>query len=116
MKPRPVITGTRTFRGFGKCIYCGSTDSLTREHIIPYGLHGIYIISDGSCSACATITGAFDGHCASKLYGLVRGAFDLPSRRKGQKKNRNTLKALAIYADRSEEQEFHISQLPLLPV
>lgn len=40
----------------GRCIYCGSTADLTREHIIPYGLSGTAVLPEASCKACAQIT------------------------------------------------------------
>lgn len=39
-----------------KCIYCGNTQNLTDEHIIPLALNGSFIIHKGSCEKCAKIT------------------------------------------------------------
>lgn len=48
------------FPPVGKCIYCGSTESLTDEHIVPYGLGGNLELPKSSCKACATITSNFE--------------------------------------------------------
>jgi hypothetical protein len=45
----------------GECIYCGSRDDLTDEHIVPFALGGRLVLSKASCNACARITGAFEG-------------------------------------------------------
>lgn len=41
------------FLPVGYCIYCGSTDELGDEHIVPYGLSGDAVIPKGSCAVCA---------------------------------------------------------------
>ena len=40
----------------GECIYCGSIENLSDEHIIPYALDGNLVIKRASCAACARIT------------------------------------------------------------
>jgi hypothetical protein len=40
----------------GQCIYCGSKDDLSDEHIVPYGLNGNLILEKASCPACARNT------------------------------------------------------------
>jgi HNH endonuclease len=54
----PIGTERKIFGAPGRCIYCGSTDGLTDEHILPYGLGGNYIFEKASCKRCAKITGA----------------------------------------------------------
>jgi HNH endonuclease len=44
----------------GACIYCGSLENLTEEHIIPYGLGGNLSLKKASCSNCAKITGKLE--------------------------------------------------------
>lgn len=45
----------------GECIYCGSTEHLTDEHIVPKGLDGTAVLEGSSCRSCARITGAVEG-------------------------------------------------------
>jgi hypothetical protein len=46
--------------GLGQCIYCGSTDDLTDEHVLPYALGGQLVLNQASCKTCATITGKLE--------------------------------------------------------
>jgi len=45
----------------GRCIYCGSKEELSDEHIIPYSLSGPTVLPDSSCKNCGKITGAVEG-------------------------------------------------------
>ncbi len=40
----------------GCCIYCGTTNDLTREHATPRGLAGTHTLLKASCRKCANIT------------------------------------------------------------
>jgi 5-methylcytosine-specific restriction endonuclease McrA len=42
------------------CIYCGRTDGLTEEHVVPFALGGNLIIPDASCPSCRDMTSAFE--------------------------------------------------------
>src|ERR1035437_10326423 len=55
-----------------KCIYCGSTESLSREHIIPYALNGEAVIQRASCPDCAKITSVFEGKSLKGAMDYVR--------------------------------------------
>jgi HNH endonuclease len=64
----------------GQCIYCGATESLTQEHVLPLGLGGRVTLNDASCKACATVTGRLEGGLlrghwwsARQHYGLLSG-------------------------------------------
>ena len=48
------------FQPVGRCIYCGSSESLSDEHVIPFGLGGTLILPKASCPSCAKITQAFE--------------------------------------------------------
>lgn len=64
-----------------ECIYCGATEELTREHIIPYGLGGTLTLPNGSCKTCAAITSAFEGQVLRGFMLDARTAGRLPTRR-----------------------------------
>ena len=51
----------RRFGPIGRCIYCGATGDLTREHIIPRSIGGTWVLSKASCSDCAAVTRDFEG-------------------------------------------------------
>lgn len=72
----------KVYSPVGRCIYCGSTDKLTVEHIIPFGLGGRLELPDSSCHSCCKITSAFEHTCLRTMYGPLRLLYDLPSRRK----------------------------------
>ena len=54
-----VLNGTK-FAPIGRCIYCGATNDLETEHIMPFGLSGTAKLPQSSCRACAKITGAVE--------------------------------------------------------
>lgn len=87
-------------RYIGKCVYCGSTDTLTDEHIVPYGLKGPWQLLKGSCEACNQITSAFEGTVLREYFKLVRAALDLPTRRP-----RNRPKEFSFEVDREGRKE-----------
>lgn len=59
------------FPPVGKCIYCGSTNNLTDEHIVPFGLGGNLELPKSSCKECARITSKFE---LAVLRGSMRPA------------------------------------------
>jgi len=63
------VRETTRFASQGACIYCGSSDDLTDEHVVPYGLGGKMILPKSSCRRCAMITGQFEGKV---LRGFMR--------------------------------------------
>jgi len=68
--PTEVRTITRA-APVGACIYCGSTENLSDEHIVPFGLGGNLVLPDSSCQRCARITSAFERRV---LRGFMRDA------------------------------------------
>ena len=74
-----------SYKPVGHCIYCGSSEDLRDEHIVPYGLGGNMILPKSSCGACAVITSKFE-------FSVMRGSFwdariyrKIQSRRKHKK-------------------------------
>lgn len=61
---------TKKYSAVGKCIYCGATDNLTDEHIMPFGLSGPTKLPKSSCRECAKVTCRFE---AQVLRGPMRG-------------------------------------------
>lgn len=54
------------------CIYCGSLEDLTDEHVIPYSLSGNILLPKASCKSCAEITHKFERTVARRVYGNFR--------------------------------------------
>ena len=65
-----------------KCIYCGATESLGKEHILPFGLSGTAILPKASCQICAKITGDIEQKLLRGEFWPVRIYRDLKSRTK----------------------------------
>ncbi len=63
------------------CIYCGSKQNLSDEHIIPYGFGGRWVLPKASCFNCAKKTSQFEMVCLRTMYGPLRQLYDLPSRK-----------------------------------
>lgn len=71
----------RHYAPVGACIYCGSKDNLTKEHIIPYAAGGRWVLPDASCGVCAAVTGAFEGEFSRTILGPLRMLYNMPTRR-----------------------------------
>ena len=65
----------------GQCIYCGSTNKLTKEHIIPYALGGTWVQPNASCTDCSKITAIFEGQFCRTILGPLRMLYNMPTRR-----------------------------------
>lgn len=72
----------KTYPTVGWCIYCGSTESLTDEHIVPLALNGTGILPKSSCVPCARITGAFEQRVLRGVLWPIRVATKMKSRSK----------------------------------
>lgn len=70
----------RQNRYIGKCIYCGATDDLSREHIVPLGLNGEWTLSKASCKTCREVTGRFEDDVLRKAFGWARTALGMRTR------------------------------------
>jgi hypothetical protein len=75
---------TRTFPGYGRCIYCARTKNLSDEHVVPLALRGVGVIEKGSCDECAKETSASEGYLAGKFFNYLRGN-TFPSRKPRQR-------------------------------
>lgn len=64
------------------CIYCGSTEQLSREHILAYALGGSTTIPRGSCEECRKIIHGFETAVLRGPMQMVRYIQDMPSRTK----------------------------------
>jgi hypothetical protein len=67
----------------GRCIYCGTTQGpLDREHMIPAGLNGSWVLHEATCRPCSSITSAFEGHVLGEVFGLARAVLKMRTRRR----------------------------------
>jgi hypothetical protein len=66
----------------GLCIYCGATERLDDEHIIPFGLGGNAVLPKASCRGCAEVTSKFERTVLRGPLRPIRVALGIQSRRK----------------------------------
>lgn len=78
----PTLEVHNTTRGavVGECIYCGSDDGLSDEHVIPLSLGGNFVLPLASCTKCNAITSAFEGKVAGGFMRDARVVAGLPTR------------------------------------
>jgi hypothetical protein len=99
----------------GRCIYCGSTDGLTREHIVPFSFGGTTVLPKASCISCAEITSDFEHSCARTMLGNMRLQLGFPSRNKKNRPDQITLQVKTGKKPR-EPRSVKIKNLPILPI
>lgn len=76
----------RQFPPVGKCIYCGTTEPpLKKEHSIPYGLGGDWVLLEASCGECEKITSRFERRILRGPLLAVRTATKMPTRHKHER-------------------------------
>lgn len=95
------IQPARTYDAVGYCIYCGSTDQLSDEHVIPLGLGGRLVLPRSSCSRCSSKTSKLERTCLRTMYGPLRLLYGLPSRRKNSRPE-----ALQLKVKKTEQSEW----------
>jgi hypothetical protein len=88
----------------GFCIYCGSTEQLSREHVVPYALGGTLIITEGSCEACRKKTHTFETDVLTGPMRMVRYIQNLPS----STKHRSVPKLVKLFVKLGDETEQRI--------
>jgi hypothetical protein len=74
------------------CAYCPSTEGLTNEHIIAYGLGSELIFREASCKACSKITSEVEDFVLRRYLGPLRSYLSLPSRNPKQRPDGYKLK------------------------
>ena len=70
------------FAPVNECIYCGETQGLSDEHIIPLALNGTLILPKASCKHCAKLTSAIERTVARGFMYDARVVGNFRSRRK----------------------------------
>ncbi len=66
-KAKPLV-----FPPVWRCIYCGSPETLSTEHIIPRGLRGNLVLPRSSCEPCRKITHKFETTCLRSNFWYFR--------------------------------------------
>jgi hypothetical protein len=75
------IRETTKTKPIGRCVYCGCSEGLTDEHIVPFALGGNYVLPKASCKPCAKITSQFEQRVLRGFMLSARTVGGLPTRR-----------------------------------
>ncbi|QXE91641.1 HNH endonuclease [Geomonas subterranea] len=103
----------KVYAPVGYCIYCGSTENLQKEHIIPLGLSGTAVLPKSSCPQCARITGNQEQVVLRGPLWAVRVYRDLHSRTK----HRDAPKEYPLTIERNDIEEvisLNANEYPIL--
>lgn len=101
------VLNNTTYEPINRCIYCGDTSDLRREHILPFGLSGTAVLPRSTCGQCAEITGRIERTVLHGPMWAVRVYRDLKSYRK----HKNAPKAYPLTVARGSNEE--VVELPL---
>ena len=96
-----------------RCIYCGATQDLRDEHILPFGLSGPAAIPRASCGECARITGAIEGEVLRGPLWPLRVFRDLKSRTRHRDAPRTVDLTLGFADGRKEAIKVAIEKAPV---
>jgi len=58
---------TSPYQYVGRCIYCGSTEGLSNEHIVPANLGGTIILYKASCETCRKLIHRVETECLTAM-------------------------------------------------
>ena len=97
-----------------RCIYCGATEDLRDEHILPFGLSGPAAIPRASCGTCARITGAVEGEILRGPLWPLRVFRNLKSRTRHRDAPRTVDLTLDYPDGRSEPTQVPIERAPVV--
>ena len=92
----------RVYPSLGQCIFCGSVDDLTDEHVVPEALSGIgqIIIERGSCRSCNNYANENYEQPALKADFLpVRHMLELKRKRRGRQQAPRRMPRVSYAAD-----------------
>ena len=69
----------------GRCVYCDRSDTrLSREHIVPLGLNGEWVLHDASCLNCARLIARIEHDALRNAFIGPRAALGMRTRRPNQ--------------------------------
>jgi hypothetical protein len=72
---------SKLYQPLNRCAYCTSTDGLSTEHIIPYGLGSDLVLPKSSCEACRKATSKVEDFVLRRYLCPLRSYLSLPSRK-----------------------------------
>ncbi|HFT6990843.1 TPA: hypothetical protein ACGRQA_000115 [Stenotrophomonas maltophilia] len=89
--PRKAIwrpAKAKEYPALGVCVYCGATEGLEDEHILPESLAGdALVLPKSSCRPCASMTSAFEARYTKQSIGIFREVIGAPTKRPRKRKD-----------------------------
>jgi hypothetical protein len=85
MVNRSEIRSTTRVNPVNVCIYCGHTQTLSDEHVVPFALGGHLVLPKASCGSCASITSGFERQVLRGFMLNARATGQFPTRRPKQR-------------------------------
>jgi hypothetical protein len=98
----------------GRCIYCGSTDNLSDEHIIPQALGGRYVLALASCEVCRKKTHQFETRVARDMYWPLRIRLGVRGSRKHRKERPTHWPGVLVNGQKAEALKVEAGKFPIL--
>ncbi len=102
---------SKSLPSLGYCVFCGSRDNLTDEHIIPEFFGSGLKIIKSCCSTCQKNTSKFESSIASNMFDPIRKYLSLKGKN-GRLKKSNF--KLDIGREKTEYKIFPINEYPVL--
>lgn len=78
-------TGDIPLGDIGRCIYCGATEGLGTEHLIPLSLGGRHVLRRASCKACERATNRWETKISRGSFLPFRTILGMPTRRPAER-------------------------------
>ncbi len=103
----------KVFDPAGECIYCGSKDNLTMEHIIPYSLGGRFELPSATCDKCQKITSKLEGKISRDQLHVPRSVSGIQTRRK---KDRATSVPVTLHYRKTNRKKKHWVDVDVAPL
>jgi hypothetical protein len=101
----------KKYEPVGHCIYCGGTDRLSDEHIVPYALNGDLILPKASCEPCRLIIEQFE---VRVLRGPMRAFRAVRNIRSRNPAKRPTTDTVTIVRDgKQQDVELPLAEFPV---
>jgi hypothetical protein len=91
-KPPRYPYPSKTYLPVGRCVYCLSTENLSKEHIIPLAFGGELILPKASCEKHREATSKIENFILRKYLCALRSHLGLPSRKPGERPDGYPLK------------------------
>ncbi|WP_182085178.1 HNH endonuclease [Aureimonas sp. ME7] len=92
----------KRYKTFGSCIFCGSTENLTDEHIIPEALSGVgqLVLEKGTCRTCNNFANeAYEQTALNEDLAPIRHILELRRKKRGSKSKPRELPKVSYDVD-----------------